>query len=660
MEEYVVAVEADRQEALCRLVEWLKLVGTRCEGQANVLWGGLKAGKDPAQSGKVLTWSTDELRKGEKVCDLSGGKERIPLEKALEQGNKSRTAFITIFAKVPLFTDEASVSRFFEITNVIRFGHVSNGQVLPITEEYDFLEVLDGALYGYSGKTPKAMKYVKRLWEKAVFLAQRNMAVKDSAIMLKALQPIFGHWVAELAQIAAHAETLHAMWEKRFREPVLSDLNIFGASLEAMREKMRGIKAEMPETDSEMRWEPAASFEVLETFEHLMRRFSQDSADGVRLEQKLEEAQDLLEGCVESALNRWLESFKTPITRSLCAQWEFPSDHLPIGAEVGSICVCSWHVQGLSCARTAAPDHESHQQSIFKLVMEMLRHPTCRKHVLCLQGCWQTLREQIDHEFRDTRETFGVLQAGSDVEPDSQQVIIYDTVALELKHFAAEQLLPDERAKAVTVAQFLLKKESRQLRIIAAHLPAEPGGLARRALCDCVRRLHVDDPAQIPTLLLGDFSVQEQAIGPVLKHHAKVPRVDFVPIPYPTAIFEGSLLPKRTDLIASLSEKLTLKATPLESDEVLAGLREHVDLLKSRCLGLADWDSDGSFAYMPTSSAKGPSAGEIHEDQANRDASEAPLREAGNASREALPRQPGKAFRSGWTRALNSCRCVVN
>ena len=161
MEEYVVAVEADRQEALCRLVEWLKLVGTRCEGQANVLWGGLKAGKDPAQSGKVLTWSTDELRKGEKVCDLSGGKERIPLEKALEQGNKSRTAFITIFAKVPLFTDEASVSRFFEITNVIRFGHVSNGQVLPITEEYDFLEVLDGALYGYSGKTPKAMKYAR-------------------------------------------------------------------------------------------------------------------------------------------------------------------------------------------------------------------------------------------------------------------------------------------------------------------------------------------------------------------------------------------------------------------------------------------------------------------------------------------------------------------
>ncbi|CAE7893952.1 NLRC3, partial [Symbiodinium necroappetens] len=185
MEEYVVAVEADRQEALCRLVQWLKDVSKRCEGQANILWGGLKAGEDPADSGKVLTWSTDELQKGEKVRDLSGGKERIPLEKALERGNKSRTAFITTFAKVPLFKDGASVSRFYEITNVIRFGHVSNGQVLPITKEYDFLEVVDGGLYSYSGKTPKAMKYVKRLWEKAVFLAQRNMAVKESVVMLK-------------------------------------------------------------------------------------------------------------------------------------------------------------------------------------------------------------------------------------------------------------------------------------------------------------------------------------------------------------------------------------------------------------------------------------------------------------------------------------------
>ena len=50
---------------------------------------------------------------------------------------------------------------------------------------------------------------VKRLWERAVYLAQRNMAVEQCLVMLKALKPIFGCWVAELAQIAAHAETLH-------------------------------------------------------------------------------------------------------------------------------------------------------------------------------------------------------------------------------------------------------------------------------------------------------------------------------------------------------------------------------------------------------------------------------------------------------------------
>ena len=44
-------------------------------------------------------------------------------------------------------------------------------------------------------------------------------------------EPIFGHWVAELAQIAAHAETLHSMLEKRFNDAVLSDLTVFRRGL---------------------------------------------------------------------------------------------------------------------------------------------------------------------------------------------------------------------------------------------------------------------------------------------------------------------------------------------------------------------------------------------------------------------------------------------
>lgn len=42
-------------------------------------------------------------------------------------------------------------------------------------------------------------------------MAQRSFHVDQHFQMLQALKPIFRHWVAELAQIAAHAETLTNM-----------------------------------------------------------------------------------------------------------------------------------------------------------------------------------------------------------------------------------------------------------------------------------------------------------------------------------------------------------------------------------------------------------------------------------------------------------------
>ena len=165
MEEYVVAVEEDQTSALGRLVEWLKRVAAKCAGEANIYWGGLTAGEDPTYPGKVLrkvlTWSTDEILKGNKVCVVGDRQEMVPFDKALEEGNKSRTAFITIFAKVCLFSGQSSAERFFEIRNGIRFGHVSKGQLVPVTKEYHFLEVLDACLFRYSGETPEAMKYAR-------------------------------------------------------------------------------------------------------------------------------------------------------------------------------------------------------------------------------------------------------------------------------------------------------------------------------------------------------------------------------------------------------------------------------------------------------------------------------------------------------------------
>ena len=64
-----------------------------------------------------------------------------------------------------------------------------------------------------------------------MYLLQRNLHIESHLVMLKALQPIFGHWVAELAQIAAHAETLSNMFQDGFYEPAGSDMPLLRLDL---------------------------------------------------------------------------------------------------------------------------------------------------------------------------------------------------------------------------------------------------------------------------------------------------------------------------------------------------------------------------------------------------------------------------------------------
>ena len=57
------------------------------------------------------------------------------------------------------------------------------------------------------------MKYVKRLWERSAYLAERGFDLEWNLSILEALRPLFGHWVAELNQVAAHVETIINMMQ---------------------------------------------------------------------------------------------------------------------------------------------------------------------------------------------------------------------------------------------------------------------------------------------------------------------------------------------------------------------------------------------------------------------------------------------------------------
>ena len=175
------------------------------------------------------------------------------------------------------------------------------------------------------------------------------------------------------------------------------------------------------ETHSEKSWALVAAPEVLQTLKYLLEHLPDGSDD--ELGRRLEEAQDLLEAGVECALNLWLGSFTTAITRPIHEEWELPSGHLPIGAEViytplgKPIYVRSWNVQGLNGCRISAQRGGCHQ-SIFNVVFEMLRHSAYRMDVLCLQGCWPDL---LTHVQQQIEESFEMQCTGSAAEPGNQQ-----------------------------------------------------------------------------------------------------------------------------------------------------------------------------------------------------------------------------------------------
>eukprot|EP00913_Durusdinium_trenchii_P033015 g30907.t1 len=226
-------------QALCQNIQ--KLTESERKGPIRCHWSGLKAGK--GENRQTLVWRAEEILHGEKAG--------VPLYQALEQGHGSWTAKIDVFAKVNLFSNAPShAAHFYEVTNVIRFGYSvgSSNIIQPVTKEKDFLKAVQMNIREYSSEHPKALKYVKRLWERSAFMAQRSFHVDQHFQMLQALKPIFRHWVAELAQIAAHAETLTNMLVakdkdlQQMQDDALADVDVLCENVGVLQTKCRSTK----------------------------------------------------------------------------------------------------------------------------------------------------------------------------------------------------------------------------------------------------------------------------------------------------------------------------------------------------------------------------------------------------------------------------------
>ncbi|CAE7470671.1 NLRC3 [Symbiodinium natans] len=621
--------ETPKGAAGAAIRELMKLLQDLCEGastassQTTLHVVALKAGKNPAKPGESLSWSVKEVMAGEKRCLQSA--EPVKLEDALQQQG-GRTAKIDFYVKCGLLERSMEdAPRFYELTNVIRCGYdPGNSLVHPVTPEVDFLHVVEKGMREYSGPHPKAMKLAallhsahddaKRLWEHSAYLAQRSIDGEKHLAVLQALKPIFGGWPAQLAQVAAHAETLRDMLSRTsLQTEALNDIPFLSESLRRLQVQ---LKLEGPGREAAM--DGSACIEDVLTRLQQFREGSQDvtSLPASVWEAVLEQVHDVLEGCVELAVVNWLgssQNFKHPIVEPLRALWDFPSDHPPVGAQVAmkmkarsgqelpskSLSVCSWNVlnrhymkfinedlQGLKGSRLQQISAEQRAQEIVDAVMEMLCHESHPKAVLCLQECWSELLDLLEKELLAVG--FDMQCTSADRSQKNQEAIIFDKSLLELRDFRCCPYASDPK-KVVAVALFRWLGEAGddgQFRVITTHLPGRPNGPARREFCDCLAGLVKEDCCSVPTLLAGDLNFPEEAIGPLLRRTGQLTEVHFAAIPYPTNICDASWLPKRIDNIASLSPAGLLEVRALEADEVLSGLQRVVDLLRYRCLGL--------------------------------------------------------------------------
>ena len=202
--EYLVLDGEDAETALKELSGMLRSMAHGLRETSNFFVKGLKAGY---RGSERLAWQLEELRAGRKQL-TEGAKSLV---EALKEGHATGSAKLDVFAKVPLF--EGSRPRFVEITNVFRLGYLTElvASIEPITPEVDHLHAVEDGLKTYSGPHPIAMKYVKRLWERSAFLAQRGFDLDWNLRILSAIEPVFQHWAAKLGSIAEHLRVLRSM-----------------------------------------------------------------------------------------------------------------------------------------------------------------------------------------------------------------------------------------------------------------------------------------------------------------------------------------------------------------------------------------------------------------------------------------------------------------
>jgi endonuclease/exonuclease/phosphatase family metal-dependent hydrolase len=200
-------------------------------------------------------------------------------------------------------------------------------------------------------------------------------------------------------------------------------------------------------------------------------------------------------------------------------QWQFPSDHLPVGMSINGIHFANWNIlntdylnhieandQGLKYSLIMEancpgkdPRLTRREEILLKQVMSLLQHPTQPRSVLSLQetgaAFWEVLKEQLPTNYKTVTAFPDDLAHGD--------VYIYDGDLLEFEELQSQRY----EGSVNTMMALTLKERSsgNEYRFIQSHVPGGPirSEPARKELADFVMRNY--DPNK-SVVIMGDMN----------------------------------------------------------------------------------------------------------------------------------------------------------
>ncbi len=276
--------------------------------------------------------------------------------------------------------------------------------------------------------------------------------------------------------------------------------------------------------------------------------------------------------------------------------WQFPSDHLPVGATIDDFHVATWNVlnsayidwiekntQGLSMSLIIDEHYVRlnewgltlREEHLVQNILKMVQHPTHPRSIIALQECGTVFLQELTKRLPKHMK----IHYSSEKPAIDQNVIIYDSKQFKLLEDES-RIVPDaypcNPGRTLMDIVFLKKSTKTKYRFVNTHLPGDPNLPGRFEFAHYIAGHRTQDRV---TVLLGDMNFNPEMMESAF--HGSLVHTFKNLVSYYTIVGTDKSAKAYDHIYVDFGKKAG-KASPNAPREVLPELESTVSLLEHR------------------------------------------------------------------------------